>query len=175
MTDDEFVAAADATKIPWIEFQAPGWMSIQVEAENGRLLLDPTRVMNYWRNELKTASIFAGFRDGDVKRPRMERLITDVALEGGGPLTNVSGQVCGCLPISSCLFQVAQYLPDILSRLPTDIGICSMTRTWPTLTAAGQDQPPGRPSTSWATITKRRCGTCRESAQTIGGQLSCPL
>ncbi len=80
MTDEEFVARVQASKVPWVDLQAPGWFSLVPTTEYAKTITEPTKIMDFWRDKMQAVSRFAGFGD---TRPRMERCVFDPAAMGG--------------------------------------------------------------------------------------------
>ncbi len=81
MTDQEYITAVKTSKVPWVDLQAPGWISFIPTLEFAKTMTEPTKIMDFWRDKMKVVSKFAGF--GDKGRPRMERFLYDSAAQGG--------------------------------------------------------------------------------------------
>ncbi len=88
------------SKVPWVDLQAPGWISFIPTREFAKTMTEPTKIMDFWRDKMKVVSKFAGF--GDKGRPRMERFLYDSAAQGGTTLLKSNLQVSIGKKISSC-------------------------------------------------------------------------
>ncbi len=80
MTDDEYIDKVKDTKVPWVDLQAPGWISYIPTLDFAKTMTEPTKIMNFWRDKMKVVTKFASYGE---TRPRMERFIYDAAAIGG--------------------------------------------------------------------------------------------
>ncbi len=80
MTDDEYIEKVKDTKAPWVDLQAPGWISYIPTLDFAKTMTEPTKIMNFWRDKMKVVTKFASYGE---TRPRMERFIYDAAAIGG--------------------------------------------------------------------------------------------
>ncbi len=80
MKDADFIEKVKSTKVPWVDLQAPGWISFIPTTEFAKTMKEPTKIMDFWRDKMKVVTKFAAYGN---TRPKMERFIYDAAAIGG--------------------------------------------------------------------------------------------